>query len=89
MLLPAASGNEMSSTSFPLAAGSSICLAYAYCCMCSIELLMMGGKTVRNTQSVCKNKQFEKQVHLVGFNIGMKVKQSRYRPGVAQRVPGS
>jgi hypothetical protein len=29
------------------AAGSS-CLTYACCCMCSLELLMMDGKTVRN-----------------------------------------
>jgi hypothetical protein len=31
----------------PLAAGSSSCLTYACCCMCSLELLMMEGKTVR------------------------------------------
>jgi len=42
LLLPAASGD-------PLAAGSSICLTYACCRMCSFELLMMDGKTVRNT----------------------------------------
>ena len=42
----------------------------ACCCMYSLELLMMDGKTVRNMYS--KN-----------------VKQSRYRPGVAQRVPRS
>jgi hypothetical protein len=49
ILLPAASGNEMkSSISFPLAAGSSICLTYACCCVCSLELLMMDGKTARN-----------------------------------------
>ena len=28
------------------AAGSSSCLTYACCCMCSLELLMMDGKTV-------------------------------------------
>jgi len=31
-----------------LAAGSSSYLTYACCCMCSFELLMMDGKTVRN-----------------------------------------
>jgi len=52
LLLPAASEDEMelkrSSISSPLAAGSSRCLTYACCCMCSLELLMMDGKTVRN-----------------------------------------
>ena len=32
----------------PLAARSSSCLTYACCRMCSFELLMMDGKTVRN-----------------------------------------
>jgi hypothetical protein len=40
-----AGGNEME---MQLAAGSNICLAYACCCMYSLELLMMDGKTVRN-----------------------------------------
>jgi hypothetical protein len=31
-----------------LAAGSSICLTYTCCCMYSLKLLMMDGKTVRN-----------------------------------------
>ena len=31
-----------------LSADSSICLTYACCCMYSLELLMMDGKTVRN-----------------------------------------
>ena len=31
-----------------LLANSSICLKYACCCMYSLELLMMDGKTVRN-----------------------------------------
>jgi hypothetical protein len=49
-----ASGNEMelSSISFPLAAGISSCLTYACCCMYSLEHLMMDGKTVRNMYSV-------------------------------------
>jgi hypothetical protein len=34
--------------SFPLAAVSSICLTCTCCCMYSLELLMMDGKTVRN-----------------------------------------
>jgi len=29
-------------------ASNSSCLTYAHCCMCSFELLMMDGKTVRN-----------------------------------------
>ena len=29
-------------------ANNSICLTYACCCMYSLELLMMDGKTVRN-----------------------------------------
>ena len=33
-------------------ADSSICLTNACCCMHSLELLMMGGKTARNMQSV-------------------------------------
>jgi len=41
--------NSWNSTSSPLAAGSSKCLTYACCRMCSFELLMMGGKTARNT----------------------------------------
>jgi hypothetical protein len=40
------------SISFPLAAGSSSCLTYACCYMCSLELLMTDGKTVRNMHSV-------------------------------------
>jgi len=43
---------ECSSISFPQAAGRSICLTYASCCMYSLELLMMDGETVRNMQSV-------------------------------------
>ena len=35
-----------------LQAGSSICLTYACCCIYSLELLAMDGKTVRNMQSV-------------------------------------
>jgi len=41
-----ATAMELSSISYPLA--SSICLTYACCCMYSLELLMMDGKTVRN-----------------------------------------
>jgi len=41
-----------SSISSPVAAGSSSGLTYACCCMCSFELLMMDGKTVRNMQSI-------------------------------------
>jgi len=40
------SGNEMK-FSFHLVV-SSICLTYTCCCMYSLELLMMDGKTVRN-----------------------------------------
>jgi hypothetical protein len=36
---------QCNSISFPLAAGSSSFLTYAFCCMCSLELLMMDGKT--------------------------------------------
>jgi len=35
-----------------LTSSSSICLTYACCCMYSLELLMMDGKTVRNMQCV-------------------------------------
>jgi hypothetical protein len=42
LLLPAVSGNEIEP--FPLTAGSSSCLTYARCCMCSLGLLMMGRK---------------------------------------------
>jgi hypothetical protein len=35
-----------------LPAASSSCLTYACCCMCSLELLMMDGKTVGNMYSV-------------------------------------
>jgi hypothetical protein len=41
-------GTPWISISCPLAAGSSSCLTYACCCMCSLEPLMMDGKTVRN-----------------------------------------
>ena len=47
-------GNRHMSNSFwylllaELAAGTSSCLTYACCRMCSFELLMMDGKTVRN-----------------------------------------
>ena len=40
--------SKTSSISSLLEAGSSSCLTYACCCMCSLELLMMDGKTVRN-----------------------------------------
>ena len=39
-----------------------------------------------------KFKKINKQVHVkvkVNVNVKVKVNQSRYRPGVAQRVPGS
>jgi len=38
-----------------LLAVGSICLTYACCCMYSLELLMMEGKTVRNMYSVIPN----------------------------------
>jgi hypothetical protein len=39
--------------------------------MYSLELLVMGGKTVPNMQSVIQKKcnKFEKLLHLVGFTI--------------------
>jgi len=37
---------------YPLAAVSSICLTNAFCCMYSLVLLMMDGKSVRNMYSV-------------------------------------
>jgi hypothetical protein len=40
--------SKISSNSSPLEAGSSSCLTYACCCMCSFELLMMDRKTVQN-----------------------------------------
>ena len=43
---------KFSNISSPLAARSSSCLTYACCRMCSFELLMMDGKTVRNMYSV-------------------------------------
>jgi len=49
-----ASGNEVelrSSTSFPLASSQLTCMIYTWCCMCSLGLLMMDGKTVRNMSS--------------------------------------
>ena len=47
-------------------------LTNACCCMCSFELLLMDGKTVRNTQSVIpKLNKFDTLVHLVGFTIEM------------------
>ena len=51
-------------------AESSICLTNVCCCMYSLELLMMDGQTVRNTQSVIpKYNKFDTLVHLVGFII--------------------
>jgi len=35
-----------------LQAVSSICLTYACCCMYSLEILMMDGKSFRNMKSV-------------------------------------
>ena len=60
LLLPAGSGEEMerSSISSPLAAGSSSCFTYACCRMCSFELLMMDGTTVRNVQSFWQEQIF-------------------------------
>jgi len=46
-------------------AGSSICLTYTWCCMYSLELRMMGGKTVQNVQSVYSLYPFS--VHVVTF----------------------
>jgi hypothetical protein len=43
-------------------------LAHAGCRMCSFELLMMDGKT-ETSRTFYKNKQFEKQVHLVGCTL--------------------
>ena len=45
----------------------SISLTYACCCMYSLELLVMDGKTVRNMQHYSKINKFETLVHLVGF----------------------
>ena len=39
-----------------LTSSSSICMTYACCCMDSVELLMMDGKTVRNMWRVSPNK---------------------------------
>jgi len=50
---------------------SSSCLTYACCCMCSLELLMMDGKTSETWRVFYENKQFEKHVHVVGFTIGI------------------
>jgi hypothetical protein len=49
ILLLAASGDEME-LQFHLVTAGSICLTYACCCMCSLELLMMDGETFRNMQ---------------------------------------
>jgi len=35
-------------TAAAIATGSSSCLTYTYCCVCSLELLMMDRKTVWN-----------------------------------------
>jgi hypothetical protein len=51
-LLPAGMRWDCSSTSFPLAAGSSGWLTHACHCMCRLELLMMDGKTVQSMWSV-------------------------------------
>jgi len=50
LLLAGMRWNSMSSISSPQAAGSSSCLTYACCCMYSLELLMMDGKTIWNMQ---------------------------------------
>ena len=42
----------LAGTGWNCSAVSSICLTYICCCMYSLELLMMHGKTVRNMQSV-------------------------------------
>jgi len=55
-------------------AESGICLTDACCCMYSLELLMMDGKTVRNMWSVIpKSNKFDTLVHLVGFTVDMSV----------------
>ena len=55
-----ASGNEMELLPVPSTSsqqkGSSSCLTYTCCCIYSLQLLMMGGKTVRNMWSVTQNK---------------------------------
>jgi len=43
------SGHETSSISCPLASSQRNCTTYTWCCMYSLGLLMMGGKTVRTT----------------------------------------
>jgi hypothetical protein len=47
-----ATGICQTDTADCLLVDSSICLAYACCCIYSLELLMMDGNTVRNTYSV-------------------------------------
>jgi len=60
--------------------------------MCAAQVLSVGSSTTAN----------EQQAHLLNISqnwawthlkfqlpLVVKVKQSRYRPGVAQRVPGS
>jgi len=44
-----ASGHEMSSISCPLASSQRTCMTYTWRYMYSLGLLMMDGKTVRNT----------------------------------------
>jgi len=43
-----ANGHEMISISSPLPSSPRTCMTYTWCCMYSIGLLMIDGKTVRN-----------------------------------------
>ena len=56
---------------------------------------MPTDRCVNTCRQKCCAKGSEKEVKIQEFmyrdttNVKVKVKQSRYRPGVAQRVPGS
>jgi hypothetical protein len=43
----------------------------------------------KKARSVLLNVPTGSAVHPASYSVGKKVKQSRYRPGVAQRVPGT
>ena len=71
-----------------------VCVQIMYICMCvrmyvCINLQQQHCKSLQYLKNFLKCCSLKKLLWWISLNVKKKAKQSRYRPGVAQRVPGS